>query len=181
MQAISFFYSSTTLPRRPEALFSPLPPPRGKKPYILAMAASSNRGSSSSNSNYKGRHFGGRLVDENMIVLRMRIRETKLSEASDEQLPAHWMEWEQKYYPDYIQDVLEAVGLLQNYLMHLRPSSALGIIALVTLAVLISSGVALVQAVHIAQMIISTFHSGWFSLLLICISSKFWGKKEKKN
>lgn len=99
-------------------------------------------------------------MDENMIVLRMRIQETKLSEAGDEQLPAHWMEWEQKYYPDYIQDVLEAVGLLQNYLMHSRPSLTLGIIALVTLAVLISSGVALFQAVHVAQMIISTFYLG---------------------
>ncbi|KAJ0099905.1 hypothetical protein Patl1_21372 [Pistacia atlantica] len=40
-----------------------------KKPYIISMGAS--RG-------WKGRDYEGRLVDENMIVLRMRIQEKKL-------------------------------------------------------------------------------------------------------
>ncbi|KAK3040747.1 hypothetical protein RJ639_029269 [Escallonia herrerae] len=42
-------------------------------------------------------HNGSRVVDENMIVLRQRIREVRMVEAEDE-APADWMEWEKGYY-----------------------------------------------------------------------------------
>lgn len=153
MQVTDFFSSSPTLlllHHQPAGIPSLLP--RRKKPSIISMAASSSRGSNS-----KGRDYGGRLVDENMIVLRLRIRETKLSEKSDEQLPSDWMEWEKKYYVDYTKDVCEAMGLLQNCLMDMRPSFTLGMIAIVILGVLVSSGVALLHAVEIIRTILSGF------------------------
>ncbi|KAJ4975006.1 hypothetical protein NE237_008180 [Protea cynaroides] len=77
----------------------------------------------------------GKLVDENMIVLRMRIQEMKMVESSQERLPEDWMEWEKRYYTHYDSDICEAVGLLQTQLMKTRPSVALGMVALVTLSV----------------------------------------------
>ncbi|GMN28300.1 hypothetical protein TIFTF001_002013 [Ficus carica] len=76
-----------------------------------------------------GRDNGGRLVDENMIVLRMRIRGVKMLENGHDgrdQPPSDWMEWEKQYFVHYNEDVLEGIGLLQNYLMNIRPSLALG-------------------------------------------------------
>lgn len=85
------------------------------------------------------RDYGGRIVDENMILLRMRIRELKMLETSQEP-PASWMGWEKKYYTHYDEDVYEAVGLLQSYLMSVRPSLALGMAALFMLSVPFSAG-----------------------------------------
>jgi hypothetical protein len=98
------------------------------------------------------RDYGGRIVDENMILLRMRIRELKMSEMSQEP-PASWMEWEKKYYTQYDEDVCEAVGLLQSYLLSIRPSLALGMAALVILSVPFSAGVLLFHALEMAKAI----------------------------
>jgi hypothetical protein len=100
------------------------------------------------------RDYGGRLVDENMISLRMRLRELKMLETSQEP-PASWMEWEKKYYTHYDEDVCEAVGLLQSYLMSVRPSFALGMAALVMLSVPISAGVVLFHAIDMAKAILA--------------------------
>ncbi|KAL2546045.1 uncharacterized protein Fot_15455 [Forsythia ovata] len=77
-------------------------------------------------------HLRGKLVDENMIVLRMRIHQMKTAEEnhSPPLPPADWMEWEKKWYVNYDSDVYEAVGLLQNLLMDSRPSLVLGVVAL---------------------------------------------------
>ncbi|KAL2546223.1 uncharacterized protein Fot_15456 [Forsythia ovata] len=77
-------------------------------------------------------HLRGRLVDENMIVLRMRIHQMKTAEETHAPSlpPADWMEWEKKWYVNYDSDVFEAVGLLQNLLMDSRPSLVLGVVAL---------------------------------------------------
>ncbi|KAK3218349.1 hypothetical protein Dsin_012319 [Dipteronia sinensis] len=75
--------------------------------------------------------------------------------------PSNWMEWEKKYYTNngYNEDVYEALGFLQNYLMNMRPSLAFGSIALVALSLVISAGVVLVFSIQIAQMMISSgFH-----------------------
>ena len=71
-----------------------------------------------------GHGYDGKLVDEDMIVLRMRIHEIKMSEKSQAEVAASdWMEWEKKYYgEDYDSDICEAVGLLQSRLMDTRPS-----------------------------------------------------------
>ncbi|CAL5370863.1 unnamed protein product [Camellia sinensis] len=93
---------------------------------------------------------GDRPVDEGMIVLRMRIRELKLSEMSHV-LPSDWMEWEKKYYENYNEDVCEAMGWLQSVLMNTRPSLAMGMVALVALSVPFSSFVVLRHAIEVAK------------------------------
>ncbi|KAJ0043456.1 hypothetical protein Pint_18670 [Pistacia integerrima] len=141
MEATKFLSSTTILP----------PPCRknsSKKPYILSMDTS--RGP-------KGRDYKGRLVDENMIVLRMRIQEKKLLEGNYEP-PSNWMEWEKKYFVDYNQDVCEAIGLLQSYLMNIRPGLTLGPIGVLAMSVAISTGVLLFQAVEMAKIILFGFH-----------------------
>ncbi|KAL5809971.1 hypothetical protein ACOSQ4_026539 [Xanthoceras sorbifolium] len=105
--------------------------------------------------NYRGDHYGGRIVDENMIVLRMRIRESKMLETRSKP-PPNWMEWEKKYYTNngYDEDVCEALGFLQNYLMNMRSGFALGLIALIALNLIVSTGIAVFYAVKLAQIII---------------------------
>ncbi|GAB2226647.1 hypothetical protein Drorol1_Dr00022462 [Drosera rotundifolia] len=76
----------------------------------------------------------GRLVDENMIVLRMRIQEIKMIEQGEE-TPSDWMGWEKKWYPEYMTIVCEAVGVLQSRLLDSRPAVAVGIVALVAMSV----------------------------------------------
>lgn len=70
-------------------------------------------------------------MDENMIVLRMRIKvETGgLPPTRSE----NWMEWEKKYYEHYIEDVCEIMRMLQMCLMNNRPSLVLGTLALLML------------------------------------------------
>ncbi|KAK6266617.1 hypothetical protein QUC31_017454 [Theobroma cacao] len=92
-----------------------------------------------------------------MIVLRMRIKEMKISESSVE-LPSDWMEWEKQYFLHYNEDVCEAMGLLQNFLMNMRPSLAVGMVALVLLSVPLSSGLTLFHALQIAQGFLSRFN-----------------------
>jgi hypothetical protein len=146
MQATSF--SSATLPLGPVLWLS----------SSSSAAAASRRKPAVINAS-GGRHqhgrrdYGGRLVDENMITLRMRLRELKMLETSQEP-PASWMEWEKKYYTQYDEDVCEAVGLLQSYLMSVRPSLALGMAALVMLSVPISAGVVLFHAIDMAKAIL---------------------------
>ncbi|KAK3024120.1 hypothetical protein RJ639_043579 [Escallonia herrerae] len=95
-------------------------------------------------------HDGSRAVDDNMIVLRQRIREMRTEEATDE-APADWMEWEKGYYSSYNSDVCEAVGLLQYFLMETRPSLALGMVALVIISVMISTTVVGLSLVGIVE------------------------------
>ncbi|KAK2652377.1 hypothetical protein Ddye_012233 [Dipteronia dyeriana] len=124
--------SSTLLFRNRQVSSSSLSMHRTKprKPIIIFHGKSGRSGFA--------RNYGGdyreRIVNENMIVLRMRIRENKMLETRNEP-PSNWMEWEKKYYANngYDEDVCEALGFLQNYLMNMRPSLALGSIALVAL------------------------------------------------
>ncbi|OMO55574.1 hypothetical protein CCACVL1_27170 [Corchorus capsularis] len=103
-----------------------------------------------------GPDYMGKLVDESMIVLRMRIKEMKISESKQlEELPSAWMEWEKQYLLQYNADVCEAMGLLQNFLMNIRPSLAVGIIALVVFMVPISTGLTFFHALQIAHGFIS--------------------------
>ena len=103
------------------------------------------------------RDYWGKLVDKNMIVLRLRMREMKILETNYEP-PSNWMEWEKKYFLRYNDDVCEALGLLQDYLMNMRPSLALGIITFLTFSVLISIGLILFHAIDVAKEIL------WFVL-----------------
>ncbi|KAM7276481.1 hypothetical protein ACFE04_018347 [Oxalis oulophora] len=103
-------------------------------------------------------HHHHNMVDENMIVLRLRIHEMKMFETFEQQeeeeekeghdatigndevrFDKKWMQWEKYYYEnDYKSDVCEAVGILQGMLMETRPSFALAIALGVLLSVPIS-------------------------------------------
>ncbi|XWS75533.1 hypothetical protein CRYUN_Cryun01aG0098100 [Craigia yunnanensis] len=106
--------------------------------------------------NYGRDDHQGKLVDESMIVLRMRIKEMKVLEKNDE-LPSNWMEWEKQYYLHYNEDIFSAIGLLQNYLMNIRPSLALGLMALLTFSVPISTVFFLFRGLEIAEGMFSRF------------------------
>lgn len=122
-----------TLPKVSQGPFSPALVPRRRRSNGCVACASRET---------NGRDYGGRLVDENMIVLRLRIQDMKKLQMDHEanQPPSQWMEWEKQYYVYYKEDVYEGIGLLQNYLMSIRPSLALGCLALFMLSVPISSG-----------------------------------------
>lgn len=95
-----------------------------------------------------------------MIVLRMRIRGVKMLENGHDgrdQPPSEWMEWEKQYFVHYNEDVLEGIGLLQNYLMNIRPSLALGLVTLFILSVPISSALVIFHVVEITKQIFFRF------------------------
>ncbi|KAA8547753.1 hypothetical protein F0562_004182 [Nyssa sinensis] len=101
MEATSF-----ARPNLPGRRFPTKPPcPRRFVPMKKVVITSATRDTN-------GRDYSGRLVDEDMIVLRLRIRETKILETSYEP-PSNWMEWEKQYYiaHDYDKDVCEAMVL----------------------------------------------------------------------
>ncbi|TKY64836.1 hypothetical protein E2542_SST07687 [Spatholobus suberectus] len=103
-----------------------------------------------------GRDHKGKLVDESMIVLRLRIKEMKMSEMNREP-PANWMDWEKQCYDHYDEDVCNAIGLLQSYFMGTRPSVALGMLTLLALSVPISSATILFSALQIGKSVLSGF------------------------
>ncbi|TXG69992.1 hypothetical protein EZV62_004927 [Acer yangbiense] len=147
MEATKFSSSNHYLLHHPSLLTRPI---KARKPLNVSAISISSSGSNS-----KGGDYGGRLVDENMIVLRMRIRENKMLETRNEP-PSNWMEWEKRYYEHngYNEDVFEALGFVQKCLMNNRPALALVLIALLTLSLVISTGVVLFHAIEIAQIII---------------------------
>lgn len=82
-------------------------------------------------------HYGGRLVDENMVTLRRRIRERSIAENCRDgvnEAPTDWMEWERRYYKRYGSDVSELVGMVQVLLMNARPGVGLAAVAVVGLS-----------------------------------------------
>ncbi|XP_059639760.1 uncharacterized protein LOC132282155 [Cornus florida] len=118
--------------------------PVTKKPIIASVRRS-------------GHDYGGRPVDENMIILRMRIREAKMLE-DIRSPPENWMEWEKRYSAHYNEDVCEAVGLLQSFLMDTRPCLAFGMAALILLSLTLSTSGFLLYVIHIAKRLLSGFH-----------------------
>ncbi|XP_075092060.1 uncharacterized protein LOC142172175 [Nicotiana tabacum] len=95
-------------------------------------------------------------VDENMIVLRIRIKEMKLLEAGKIGPPSNWMRWEKKYFAHYKEDVYEAIGLIQMYLIETRPALALGMLALLCLSVPFSTYVLILHVMDITKSL--SFH-----------------------
>ncbi|KAF7827703.1 putative Mediator of RNA polymerase II transcription subunit 18 [Senna tora] len=125
---------STSLPS-PSFPISNLSPSfnRRRSRTAVVLAASRSRGAADRDS------FGaGRLVDENMIVLRKRIHEMKMMEKNYEP-PSDWMEWEKRYYTSYDSIICDVMGVLQRNLMNTRPSLALGMMALIAMSVPTSS------------------------------------------
>lgn len=81
---------------------------------------------------------GGRLVDENMIVLRKRIHEMKMVERNYEP-PSHWMDWEKRFYSSYDSVICDSVGLLQSFLMNSRPNVAIATLLFLLVSIPVSS------------------------------------------
>ncbi|KAK2635342.1 hypothetical protein Ddye_030134 [Dipteronia dyeriana] len=102
----------------------------------------------------RDRDYPGRVVDENMIVLRKRIHEMKMVERNYEP-PAEWMEWEKRYYTSYDSIICEVMGVLQSCLMNTRPSLALGMLALVLLSVPTSTAMFSFQILEITKGILA--------------------------
>lgn len=102
----------------------------------------------------------GRVVDENMIVLRMRIRDIKMAESNEDQdVSENWMGWEKTYYQQsYSSDVTKGVGILQVMLMETRPSLVLGMLALVLLGLSYSTVVAVCMLIDMANFVIHIIH-----------------------
>ncbi|KAK4430286.1 hypothetical protein Salat_1329300 [Sesamum alatum] len=90
-------------------------------------------------------HDDHKLVDENMIVLKMRIQEIKRKEEENQATttPNSWMEWEKQWCKNYESDVYEVVGFLQVLLMNTRPSLVLGLLALLMFSTSTSLALAL--------------------------------------
>ncbi|KAF3788941.1 hypothetical protein EJ110_NYTH19851 [Nymphaea thermarum] len=96
------------------------------------------------------REFSSKIVDENMIVLRMRINEMKMVERNQE-APEDWMEWEKRYYASYDSDVCKGVGMLQTFFMNTRPSVALGMLALLGFSVPSSVFLMLINLIEVGK------------------------------
>ncbi|KAL3813295.1 hypothetical protein ACJIZ3_014563 [Penstemon smallii] len=103
----------------------------------------------------------GKPIDDNMIVLKMRMKKMKvLDTKSNEgaQPISDWKEWEKKLFTHYHEDVCEAIELLRSYLMNTRPSLAIGIMALVAMSVPFSSSVVMVNALKVAKGLLDGCH-----------------------
>ncbi|KAI7997351.1 hypothetical protein LOK49_LG10G00852 [Camellia lanceoleosa] len=98
----------------------------------------------------------GRIVDENLIVLRKRIHEMKMIERNYDP-PANWMDGEKNCYAGYDEFICEAMAVLQSGLMNTRPSLALGMAVIVGLSVPASTGLVVF---HLVEMVINAVLSG---------------------
>ncbi|KAG2301755.1 hypothetical protein Bca52824_030406 [Brassica carinata] len=78
---------------------------QNKKMKMVRVSAAASSGKD----HYYG---GGRMVDENMILLRKRIHEMKMVERNYEP-PSHWTEWEKRFYSSYDSVICDSVGLLR--------------------------------------------------------------------
>lgn len=94
--------------------------------------------------------FSGRVVDENLIVLRKRIHEMKMVESGYE-LPSEWMDWEKRVYASYDSVICDAMGHLQSYLMETRPSLAIGMFVLIALSVPTSAAVVMYNLLELSK------------------------------
>ncbi|GMI85531.1 hypothetical protein HRI_002222400 [Hibiscus trionum] len=119
---------------------------------LSSLIVASSRGINNNN----GPEHAGKLVDESMIVLRMRIKEMNISEGLE--LPSEWMEWEKQYFVEYNADVCEAMGILQNLLLNVRPGLGAAMVALVLLSFPVWTGVTLFHALRLAQEFITRFY-----------------------
>lgn len=91
---------------------------------------------------------GGKLVDENMILLRLRMKEIEIMERGERVAPSNWMEWERKYFVYFHQDVYQVIGFLQEFFMNTRPCLALGIVAFFASSVFFSTTVLMLHSME---------------------------------
>ncbi|GAB4840365.1 hypothetical protein Ancab_021131 [Ancistrocladus abbreviatus] len=92
MKSTNSLSSSGFLSSLPFSLIRSNPNCRAKGARVLALRRESHE-------HDHGFEYNGRLVDENMIVLRMRIQEMKMMENNYE-APSDWMPWEKQFDGD---------------------------------------------------------------------------------
>ena len=97
-----------------------------------------------------GHHYDGKSVDDNMIILRMRIQEIEMQESEKKEAPPDWMEWEKMYFVNYGSDIFEAIGLLQTLLMDTRPCLVLGVLVLIILSMSVSMSLPVLHLVQLS-------------------------------
>ncbi|CAH8353829.1 unnamed protein product [Eruca vesicaria subsp. sativa] len=102
---------------------------------------------------------GGRVVDENMVVLRKRIHEMKMVERNYEP-PSHWMQWEKRLYCGYDAIICDALCILQTFLMNSRPSVAFGTLLLILVSVPVSTAFFAFRILDIFLWLINAIHVG---------------------
>lgn len=109
----------------------------------------------------------GKSVDENMIVLKMRIKKMKVLEsgggAKGGGMAAppssdHWTEWEKKVFRQYHEGVYDSIEMLQAYLMNTRPSVAMGIMALIAMSVPLCSSAVMMNFLKVAKGLLAGCH-----------------------
>ncbi|KAF3784355.1 hypothetical protein EJ110_NYTH06638 [Nymphaea thermarum] len=122
----------------------PLRPPSGhRRCRILAASRDAD-----------DREFDGRIVDDNMFVLRRRIHEMKMVGRNYES-PAGWADWEKKYHVAYASHVCEGVGLLQRFLISTKPSVGVGMLVVVGLSLPTAASVVLFNLIGACNWILS--------------------------
>ncbi|CAN4124924.1 unnamed protein product [Withania somnifera] len=93
-------------------------------------------------------YYNGRIVDENLLILRKRIHEMKMIERNYEP-PTDWMDWEKSIYVNYDANICQALGWVQSQWMDTRPSLVLGMVALIGLSVPTSTIVILFHLIEL--------------------------------
>ncbi|KAL1296021.1 hypothetical protein HN51_056804 [Arachis hypogaea] len=127
-----------------------LPPPPRRNSSLPFISHTNRRSFICASSSYGHHNYNdGKLVDEDMITLRWRIREIEMDENNNNEGPSDWMsKLEKKYFANYESDVCEAVGFLQRMLMDTRPSFAFAMVALLMLTMSTSASLLLFNLVH---------------------------------
>ncbi|OIS95681.1 PREDICTED: uncharacterized protein LOC109236148 [Nicotiana attenuata] len=146
----SFLFSSPLLP-------SPFSPKRRSSLSSSSSRASSMTTLAMGREARDRNYYNGRIVDENLIILRKRIHEMKMIERNYEP-PAEWMNWEKSLYTNYDSNICQAMGLLQSQLMDTRPSLVLGMVALIGLSVPTSTIVLLFHLIELTKAILAGSH-----------------------
>ncbi|KAL8472676.1 hypothetical protein ACS0TY_029120 [Phlomoides rotata] len=109
-------------------------------------------------------HQDGSEVDENMIVLRMRIKKIKVLESGggggEGAAPpsSDWSEWEKKVFTHYHEGVFDYMEMLQGCLMNTRPSVALGMMTLIAMSLPLSSSVVMMNVLKLAKGLLAGCH-----------------------
>ncbi|XP_047306408.1 uncharacterized protein LOC124909818 [Impatiens glandulifera] len=95
---------------------------------------------------------GQNMVDEGMLILRMRIHEMKLADKNYESPPEEWMWWEKQVYGDYDAFICDVMGMLQSWLLETRPATAVGFLVILALSLPISAATVMF---HVARILIA--------------------------
>ncbi|KAK1280472.1 hypothetical protein QJS04_geneDACA002985 [Acorus gramineus] len=104
-----------------------------------------------------GGDFGGSLVDSDMVVLRRRLHELKLTQNDHRPTPPpHWTEWEKRWWmTSHCSEACAAAGVLQTAIMNVRPAVAVGALMLVSVSVPVA---AVSAASGLAAAVVSGLH-----------------------